>query len=118
MGKWIDEIEYDLAFLRFHTLQPKWFKVVKVFILLGFLGGYLWLFGLAKTALFLGTFLLLMLIVHFTYRIKTKRYTQSWLDFSVSRPGENRPPPRIGKFYYPAILLNLVLSLAVSQVWG
>jgi hypothetical protein len=118
MSKLIDEIKYDLAFLKSHTLQPKWFKVAKAFLLLGFLGGYLWLFGLIKTLLFLGTFLFLMMIVHFTYRIKTKRYTRNWLDFSVSRPGENEPPPRIGKFYYPAILFNLVLSLTVSQVLG
>lgn len=44
MIRLIDEIKYDLAFLRSHTLQPKWFKVVKVFILLGFLGGYLCFF--------------------------------------------------------------------------
>jgi hypothetical protein len=29
MPKWIDEIKYDLKFLRSHTLQPQWFKIAK-----------------------------------------------------------------------------------------
>ena len=118
MGKLLDEIKYDLAFLKSHTLQPKWFKMMKVFILLGLLGGYLWLFGIVKTMLFSGTFLLLMLLVHFTYRIKTKKYTRSWLDFTAVQPGDRKAPPRIGKYYYPAILINLTIALAISQAWG
>jgi hypothetical protein len=118
MGKLLDELKYDLAFLKSHTLQPKWYKVVKVFILLGFLGGYLWSFGIIKTLLFLGAFLFLMLIVHFTYRIETKKYTRDWLDFTAPRQGENESPQRIGKFYYPAILFNLAISLTISQFLG
>ncbi|MEW6093184.1 MAG: hypothetical protein AB1531_04375, partial [Chloroflexota bacterium] len=95
-----------------------WFKVVKIFILLGFLGGYFWLFGLIKAAIFLGTFLLLMLVVHFTYRIKTKKYTQSWLDFTVPKDADAGSPKRIGKFYYPAILINAIIALVVSQLLG
>ncbi len=118
MPKLLDEIKYDLAFLKSHTLQPKWFKVVKVFILLGFLGGYLWWFGLAKTALFLGVFLFLMLIVHFTYRIKARKYTRSWLDFTAPQDTDATAPKRIGKFYYPAVLVNAAIALAVSQLLG
>jgi hypothetical protein len=57
----------------------------------------------------------LCLIIHFTYRIKTKKYTQSWLDFVV---GENTEvePTRIGKFYYPAIIISAILSFVISQV--
>jgi hypothetical protein len=29
MPKWIDEIKYDLKFLRSHTLQPQWFKIAR-----------------------------------------------------------------------------------------
>ncbi|MBN2387961.1 MAG: hypothetical protein JXB85_13165 [Anaerolineales bacterium] len=118
MPRWIDEIQDDLAFLRSHTLQPRWFKITKVFILLGFLGGFLWLSGWVKTALFSGTFLFLMLLVHFAYRIKTKKYTQNWLDFAVAQAGLDGPPKRIGKFYYPAILINTLLALGVSQLLG
>ncbi len=118
MSKLIDEIKYDLNFLKSHTLQPKWFKVVKVFILLGILGGYFWIFGLVKTALFLGVFLFLMLIVHFTYRIKTRKYTRSWLDFTAPQDSDKTAPRRIGKFYYPAILVNAVIAWLVSQALG
>jgi len=118
MKKLFEGIKYDLSFLQSHTLQPKWFKVLKVFILLGFLAGYLGLFGWAKTGIFLGIFLLLMLVVHFTYRIKTKRYTQSWLDFSVPAQAGEAAPRRIGKFYYPSILVNAGIALAVSQLLG
>ena len=45
MNKLIDEIKYDLNFIKSHTLQPKWFKILKLFILLGFLGGNIFLFG-------------------------------------------------------------------------
>jgi hypothetical protein len=46
------------------------------------------LLGLAATILFLGTFISLMLVVLFTYRIKTKRGTKNWLDFIVVKDGE------------------------------
>jgi len=118
MRKLSDEIKDDLAFLKSHTLQPKWFKVVKVFILFGLVGGYYWLFGLAKAAIFLGVFLFLMLLVHFTYRMKTKKYTQSWLDFTALQDSTTTSPKRIGKYYYPVILINAIISLAVSQVIG
>jgi hypothetical protein len=98
MRRLLDGIKYDLSFLKSHTLQPKWFKVAKIFILLGFLGGYLWLFGWVKTFIFLGIFLFMMLVVHFTYRIKTEKYTRSWLDFTVPQEGYNGPPKRIGKY--------------------
>ncbi len=117
MRRLIAGIKYDLSFLKSHTLQPKWFKVAKIFILLGFPGGYLWLFGWLKTAIFLVTFLFMMLVVHFTYRIKTRKYTRSWLDFTAQQGGDT-PPKRIGKFYYPAILFNTVIALTVSQVLG
>jgi hypothetical protein len=52
----LDEIKIDVAFVRSHTLQPKWYKALKVVILAGFLAGYGYLFGLARLAAFLSAF--------------------------------------------------------------
>jgi hypothetical protein len=116
MTKLIDEIKYDLNFLKSHTLQPKWFKILKIFILLGFLAGYYFLFGLMATMLFFAAFIFLMLVVHFAYRIKTKKYTISWLDFVVIEDGGEQKPQRIGKYYYPAIIVNAILAFIICQV--
>ncbi|MBT3316115.1 MAG: hypothetical protein HN390_16035 [Anaerolineae bacterium] len=116
MPKWIDEIKYDLNFLKSHTLQPQWFKIVKVFILLFLLAGYYFPFGLLNTILFFVTFIFLMSIIHFTYRSKTKKYTKNWLDFVVNKNDENLEPKRIGKYYYPVIIVNAVISFIISQL--
>ena len=116
MEKMLNEIKYDLEFLQSHTLQPKWFKGLKVFILLGAFIGYYFLFGLPATLLFIVTFFTLMLVVHFTYRKKTKKYTTSWLDFVVTEEGKETKPQRIGKYYYPVVAVNAVISVIVSQV--
>jgi len=115
MAKLIEEIKYDLSFLKSHTLQPKWFKVFKIFILLGFLLLYSFLFSLTAMIIFLLSFLCLMLIVHFIYRSKTNKYTTSWLDFVVMDDKEQKPK-RIGKYYYPVVVLNALISFIVSQV--
>ena len=116
MPKWIDEIKYDLNFLKSHTLQPQWFKIAKVFILIFLFAGYYSLFGQSKTILFFATFIFLMLIVHFIYRTKTKKYTVNWLDFVVNQEGA--APKRIGKFYYPVIILNAAIAFIISQFLG
>jgi hypothetical protein len=115
MAKLIEEIKYDLNFLKSHTLQPKWFKVLKVFILLGFLLGYTFLFSLGGMIVFLLSFLCLMLIVHFVYRSKTNKYTTSWLDFVVLTDKDQKPE-RIGKYYYPVVVMNALISFIISQV--
>jgi hypothetical protein len=116
MTKLIDEIKYDLSYLKSHELQPKWFKVLKVFILLGVLVGYYSLFGLTATILFIVTFFILMLIVHFDYRIKTNKYTTSWLDFVVIEEGGEQKTKRIGKYYYLTVIVNVIIALIISQV--
>ena len=116
MNKIIDEIKYDLNFIQSHTLQPGWFKILKVFILLGFLGGYYYLFGFPKTLIFVLTFMLLSAIVHFVYRTKTKRYRQSWLDFVVYQENGETKYKRIGKFYYSAIVVNAIIAFIISQI--
>ena len=115
MNKLIDEIKYDLNFLKSHTLQPRWFKIAKVFILLGFLGGYYFLFGLSKTLIFILSFIFLSTSLHFMYRAKTNKYKQSWLDFVVYEEDGELKYKRIGKFYYVAIIVNAVLSFMISQ---
>jgi hypothetical protein len=115
MAKLVEEIKYDLSYLRSHTLQPKWFKITKVLILLGFLVGYSLLSGLARTVLFSVVFVALSLVVHLAYRVKTKRWTQSWLDFVVVEENGVTRTRRIGRYYYSAVVLNFILSLAISQ---
>ncbi len=116
MTKLLDELKDDLRFIGSHRLQPGWFKILKIFILLGFLAGYCLLFGLAKTALFFLSFLLLSLIVHLVYRAKTRKWTQSWLDFVVIEKDNQMTMKRIGKYYYSLIVINTLLSLMISQV--
>ena len=113
----ISEIKYDLSFIRSHTLQPKWFKVLKVFLLLGFLGGYVFLFGWGKMFVFLVSFLVLSTILHFVYRKQTKRWEESWLDFIVYEEDGEVKYKRIGKFYYSAIIVNAIISFLLSQIW-
>jgi hypothetical protein len=114
--KLADETKYDLNFLKSHSLQPQWFKILKVFILLGVSVGYYFLFGLRATILFFVTFFSLMLIVHFAYRIKTNKYTTSWLDFVVVQEGEEIKMKRIGKYYYSAVIMSAIIALIISQV--
>jgi hypothetical protein len=114
--KLADETKYDLNFLKSHSLQPQWFKILKVFILLGVSVGYYFLFGLRATILLFFTFFSLMLIVHFAYRIKTNKYTTSWLDFVVVQEGEEIKMKRIGKYYYSAVIMSAIIALIISQV--
>jgi Ca2+-dependent lipid-binding protein len=116
MAKLVDEIKVDLNFIRSHSLQPKWYKVVKVFILVGFLVGYYLLFGVAKTVLFFASFILLSAVVHLVYRVKTKKWTSSWRDFVVVEEDNQVTAKSIGKFYYSAIVVNAIISLIISQV--
>jgi hypothetical protein len=115
MTNLLDEIKVDLAFVRSHTLQPKWYKTLKVVILVGFLAGYGYLFGLARMAAFLVSFLLLSLAVHLLYRAKTQRWQHSWLDFVVAEENGKLVAKSIGGCYYTAIAINALLSVVISQ---
>lgn len=117
MKKLISEIKYDAEFIRGHTLQPQWYKILKVLLILGLLGGYCLIFGGLKTLLFGVIFFGLSLLVHMVYRTKTRRYTQSWLDFlvEVDEQGQ-RSYRRIGAYYYLAVALNLIVAIFLSQV--
>jgi hypothetical protein len=114
MTRLIQGIKKDLRFVGSHTLQPAWYKLLKVFILLGFLLGYWYFFGLKRTAVFLAAFLLLSLLVHLLYRWKTHEWKRSWLDFVVGEQDGEVKPRSIGLFYYSAIALNAALSVVAS----
>lgn len=115
MTKLIQEIKLDLDFIKSHTLQPKWYKVLKVLILFGFLAGYACFFGWTKTAVFLAFFMFLSLLVHLIYRINTHKWTRTWLDFVVAEENGEIKPKSIGKFYYSAVILNVIVSIFLSQ---
>ena len=115
MIKLLQEIKDDLGFVKSHTLQPKWYKVLKVFILAGFLAGYYFLFGWSKTIVFSAVFLFLSFLVHLLYRTKTNKWKRSWLDFVVVEEHNEIKAKSIGKYYYSVIILNTILSMIVSQ---
>ena len=118
MAKLGDEIKVDLNFIKSHTLQPKWYKVFKVFMLVGFFLGYLALFGTRKTVVFFVAFFCLSFLVHMIYRVKTNTWQQSWLDFVVIEENNEIKAERIGLYYYLAIAFNVVLALTLSQLLG
>ncbi len=118
MTRLLDEIKDDLHFIKSHTLQPQWYKILKIFIVLGFLVGYCALFGISKTILFFAVFLFLSLLVHLIYRSKTNKWTRSWLDFKVVEENNEIRAESIGKCYYSAVVINAILSLVVSQIWA
>ena len=118
MTRLLEEIKHDIRFVKTHTLQPEWFKMLKIFILLGVLVGYFLVFGPAKTALLMVVFFGLSTAVHYTYRFKTHKYTQSWLDFVVYEENQTVKYKRIGIYYYAVVILNALLAFAVSQWLG
>jgi hypothetical protein len=113
--KILEEIKFDVDFVRSHQLQPGWYKLFKVILLLGVLIGYGFFFGWKKMLIFLAVFLLLSLAVHLLYRTKTEKFTRSWLDFKVVVEQGKPKPVSIGVVYYLLIFFNLVLSFLVSQ---
>lgn len=116
MTKLIQEIKEDVDFVKSHSLQPKWYKVLKVFILVGFLAGYYSFFGWNKTVVFFAVFLFLSLLVHLLYHTKTNKWKRSWLDFVVIKKGDEIKAKSIGIYYYSAIIFNALLSALISQV--
>ena len=118
MARLLREIKDDLGFIKSHSLQPQWYKVLKVFIIAGFLAGYYYLFGLVKTVVFFAAFLSLSLLVHLIYRAKTNKWRQSWLDFVVAESDNEVKATSIGKFYYLAIALSTLLSVIISQIFA
>jgi hypothetical protein len=116
MGRVLGALLFDVRFVRGHGLQPGWYKVAKVLILVAAVGAYLILFGPTKTALFAGVFVLLMLVVHLVYRAGTARFTRTWLDFRVEERDGRIVPVSIGAVYYSAVAASALAGVAVSQL--
>lgn len=118
MKKFMNEIKRDMKFIQSHTLQPEWFKILKVFIILGFLLVYFYLFGIHTTLIFFGIFIFLSFVVHMVYRVKTEKWTKSWLDFIVIIENNEKKANSIGFFYYLAVASNAIIAIIISQICG
>jgi Ca2+-dependent lipid-binding protein len=114
MKRFFTEISYDVNFLKGHKLQPAWFKVFKIFILLALLAGFILLFGWRRAAVFTVVFVLLMLVVHMIYRANTRKFTRNWMDFIVVEDAERSLKQGIGAVYYASIVLNAVIAFFLS----
>ena len=114
MKKFWDAIISDAKFIRDHELQPRWYKIFKIFLLLGGAYAFFRVFGGRKTLVFLACFFTLSAVVHMVYRINTREFTQSWLDFVIEEvDGQPKTKP-IGIYYYLAVATNLILSFLAS----
>lgn len=118
MSRLFKEIAYDAKFLQGHKLQPAWWKVVKIFILLGVIAAFVWFFGWLSALMFAVVFILLMLIVHMMYRVNTRKFIRNWADFIVVADEAKGEKQSIGLMYYSLILLNAVIAFLVSRAVG
>lgn len=116
--KLLSEFIYDFKFIKSHTLQPTWYKIFKIIFVLAVILGYYLIFGSTKTIIFALAFFSLSFMVHMIYRVKTEKFTKTWLDFVVLEEGDRTRAESIGKFYYTAIFLNAIISFVLSQVIG
>ncbi len=98
------EIKKDIDFLKNHTLQPFWWKIAKVFILITGTITIWKIFGLLKTIIWFLIILVLASVVHLIYRIKTNTYTKSWMDFKVKETNGEQTYQRIGLLYYSLVI--------------
>jgi len=111
----LDGIQYDARFIRGHEVQPRWYKILKSFLLVAVLVGSLLWFGWKPTLTFFACFFFLCFLVHMLYRIKTERFTRTWLDFVVVEEHGQPKAKSIGKFYYSAVIVNAIISLLISR---
>jgi len=109
-------IKTDIAFVKSHTLQPQWYKKFKIFILVGVLVVFYFLFGLKQTLMFLLLFLFLSFLVHMLYRTKTETFQKIWMDFKVNPVEGNSEPQRIGMLYYTLVFINAIISYFLSRL--
>ena len=113
----IKEIKKDINFLKKHTLQPAWWKITKIFVLLGSLIIIFYIFGILKTIIWFSIVLILGLIIHFIYRIKTHTYTKSWMDFKVIKKEGKLTCGRIGFLYYTLVVsIFLIATITILLV--
>ncbi|MBN1776798.1 MAG: hypothetical protein JW811_01635 [Clostridiales bacterium] len=106
-------IRTDASFLKTHTTQPKWWKISKIFVLLGALIAVGFIFNVWKAAVWLGVIVVLTTAMHFMYRIKTHVYTKTWMDFKVWEVDGKLIYGRIGFMYYPLVAAIFVIATAI-----
>ena len=53
MRRLLEELKIDLKFIGSHSLQPRWYKILRVLLLVGLLVGYWFLFGPKRAVVFL-----------------------------------------------------------------
>lgn len=104
------EIKTDIDFLKNHTLQPFWWKIAKVFILITGTITIWKIFGLLKTIIWFLIILVLASAVHLIYRVKTNTYTKSWMDFRVKEIDDKLTYERIGMLYYSLVILIFFIA--------
>ena len=109
----IKEIKKDINFIKKHTLQPTWWKITKIFVLLGSLIIVFNIFGLLKTIIWFSIILILGVIIHFMYRIKTHTYTKSWMDFKVMEKEGKLIYGRIGFLYYTLVIIIFLIATTI-----
>jgi hypothetical protein len=104
------EIKKDFDFLKKHTLQPAWWKITKVFILFSAILTIWKIFGVLKTAIWSSIIVLMALVVHIIYRIKTHTYKKSWMDFKVKEIDSKLIYERIGLLYYSLVVFIFLIA--------
>ena len=109
----IKEIKKDISFIRNHKLQPKWFKILKVFLLLSVVVLFMFILGIIESIIWFLSFLFLGVMIHVLYRKKTSVFTKSWMDFRVIKKDEGLEYKRIGIVYYSLVFLAFGVSLVL-----
>jgi len=109
----IKEIKKDINFIKKHTLQPAWWKITKIFVLLGSLMIIFYIFGIVKTIIWFSIVLILGIINHFMYRIKTHAYTKLWMDFKVMEKEGKLIYGRIGLLYYTIVIIIFLIATMI-----
>jgi hypothetical protein len=110
----LKDLKKDIQFIKGHTLQPAWFKIFKICLLVGIVAVSLILVGIVKTVVWVLVFLAFGLVIHFVYRAKTKVFTKSWLDFRVVEKDGKREYKRIGAYYYSFVIAAFVVAVVVA----
>lgn len=112
----LKEVAFDANYIKNHNLQPKWWKYGKIVFILAGLAAYGYIFGGQKTTVLVVVLLGLATGLHMLYRINTKKFTQSWLDFRVRKENGRLITEPIGKCYYMAVIIIIAISIVISQI--
>jgi hypothetical protein len=110
------EINYDLKFIKNHTLQPQWWKIAKIFLLCGMIVTIYIIFGAKKTSIWLSTVIILSLTIHIIYRIKTNAFTKTWMDFKVKEFNGKLVYGRIGWLYYSLVAVIFIFATFIITI--